>query len=137
LNANTFKKSFPSDAELLPDMEKFVMDIAIRANLAEDKYNNLALSVSEAAANSILHGNGNDKSKVVEITVTYDDKIISIRFKDQGKGFNLDSIPDPTAPENILKDHGRGIHIMKSFLSDLKFNFTPTGTEVTLELELN
>ena len=137
MSLNTFKKVFPSDPELLPEIEEFVMDIAKKANLDEEKYNNLALSVAEASSNSIVHGNGSDRSKNLEVTITYDDKTISIVFKDQGKGFKLEEVPDPTAPENILKDHGRGIHIMKSFLKDIKFNFTPAGTEVTLILDLN
>ena len=137
MNNITYNKSFPSDPDLLPEIEEYILEIAKKAGLDPEKFNNLALSVSEAAANSILHGNNADAAKEVEITVHYDDKMISIIFKDQGKGFDLKSIPDPTAPENILKDHGRGIHIMKSFLNDIKFNFTPTGTEVTLLLDLH
>lgn len=132
-----YTKSFPSDPDILPEIESYVVKVATEAKLNEDKFNNLALSVAEAASNCILHGNKLDKNKEVEITIKYDDKKMEITFKDQGSGFDLKDIPDPTKPENILKDSGRGIHIMKSFLDDLRYNFTPTGTEVTLVLTLH
>ncbi|MBU1098604.1 MAG: ATP-binding protein [Ignavibacteriae bacterium HGW-Ignavibacteriae-2] len=137
MSTNTFKKIFPSDPDLLPEIEEYILDIAEQANLNPEKYNNLALSVAEAASNCIKHGNNNDSSKNLEINVKFSDKVIEVTFKDQGKGFDLGNVADPTAPENILKDHGRGIHIMRSFLDDIRYNFTPEGTEVTLVLELH
>lgn len=132
-----FTKEFPSDPDLLPEIEEFVIGIAEELNLSKDKYNNLALSVSEAASNSMVHGNKLDIEKKVHITVKISDNKMEIIFKDEGKGFNIDKVPDPTRPENILKESGRGIHIMKNFLDDLKYNFTPTGTEAILVVHLD
>lgn len=132
-----FTKEFPSDPDLLPEIEQFVIDIAEQVNLNKDKHNNLALSVSEAASNSMVHGNKLDIDKKVLITVTVNDDTMRIVFKDQGEGFVLDKVPDPTKPENILKESGRGIHIMKNFLDDLTYNFTPTGTEAILVVKLD
>lgn len=112
------------------------MGLAIKSHLREDKLNSLALSFSEAASNSIVHGNKLDKNKKVKITVHVDEKSMIVTIKDEGKGFNIKAVPDPTRPENILKDSGRGIHIMRSFLDDLRYNFTPTGTETILEISL-
>lgn len=131
-----YNKSFPTDPDILPEIEEFVMNIAQEANLSQSKYNNLALSVAEAASNSMIHGNKMNKKKKVEITVKFDDKKMEITFKDEGNGFDLTSVPDPTKAENILKDSGRGIHIMRSFLDDLSYQFTPAGTIVTLVLKL-
>ncbi len=136
MSVQTFKKVFQSDPDLLPDIEEFVVELAQKANLNENKMNNLALSVAEASSNSIIHGNGADFKKKVEVEVKYDDELFYVKFIDEGEGFKIENIPDPTAPENILKDHGRGIHIMRSFLDDIKFNFTSTGTEVTLIIKL-
>lgn len=132
-----FTKEFPSDPDLLPEIEEFVIGIAEELNLSKDKYNNLALSVSEAASNSMVHGNKLDIEKKVHITVKVTDDIMEIIFKDEGKGFNINTVPDPTKPENILKESGRGIHIMKNFLDDLKYNFTSTGTEAILVVRLD
>lgn len=136
MSTHTFKKVFKSDPELLPHIEEFVINLAIEANINENKLNNLALSVAEASSNSMIHGNNADPNKNVLVEIIYDDDTFSVKFKDEGEGFNVTEVPDPTAPENILKDHGRGIHIMRSFLDDIKFNFTPNGTEVTLVIGL-
>lgn len=130
-------KAIPSDPDLMPEVEELVLQAAESAGLNEDKYNNIALAVAEAISNSMKHGNKNDKSKMVFITVNADDKKMVVILKDQGEGFDPALIPDPTKPENILKDSGRGVHIMRSLLDDLRFNFTPDGTEIILEINLN
>ena len=130
------EKVFPSDPELLPEIETFVMDIAEEYNLDEDKHNALALSVAEAASNSMLHGNKLDINKKVEVTINISDNKMIVKFKDEGEGFDRASVPDPTAPENILKDSGRGIHIMSTFLDDLRYEFSSEGTTAILELSL-
>ncbi len=136
MSEKIYTKEIPSDPELLPVAEEYILNIAQEINLDKDKFNHLTLAFSEAAANSIVHGNKSDKNKTVKITVTVDDDTMTISLMDQGKGFNVDEVPDPTKPENILKDHGRGIHIMKSFLRELKYNFTPEGTETILVVSL-
>jgi len=136
LKEKTYIKEIPSDPELLPEAEDYILGIAKQVNLDQDKFNHLTLAFSEAAANSIVHGNKSNKNKTVKITVTVDDEFMTISLKDQGEGFKVEDVPDPTAPENILKDHGRGIHIMKSFLKDLRYVFTPEGTETILVISL-
>jgi len=137
LSQKIYTKEIPSDPELLPDLENFIVDLAVKSNLREDKLNSLALSFSEAASNSVVHGNKFDKNKKVKITVLINEKTMTIIIKDEGKGFDITTVPDPTKPENILKDSGRGIHIMRSYLNDLRYNFTPTGTEAILEISLD
>ncbi len=136
MQEKVYKKEIPSDPELLPELDDFVMDIAKSAGLSEDKFNNLSLSFSEAASNSIVHGNRKDPNKKISITVKVSDSQMKIIIKDEGKGFDIANVPDPTKPENILKDSGRGIHIMRSFLDDLYYNYTPNGTETILVLNL-
>ena len=137
MSQKIYTKEIPSDPELLPDLENFIVDLAVKSNLREDKLNSLALSFSEAASNSVVHGNKFDKNKKVKITVLINEKTMTIIIKDEGKGFDITTVPDPTKPENILKDSGRGIHIMRSYLNDLRYNFTPTGTEAILEISLD
>ena len=134
---NEYVKVFPSDREYLPEIESFIINIAEQNNVNKEMLNSLALSTAEAASNSILHGNKNDPTKKVEIKVFITDRVMKIIFKDEGKGFEPESVPDPTTPENILKESGRGIHIMKSYLSSLSYNFTPEGTEAILEMSLD
>ena len=131
-----YHKEILSDPDLLPELDGYLIDIAKEAGMNEDKFNNLSLSFSEAASNSIVHGNKKDKDKKIDITIKVNDSKMTIVIKDQGNGFKVESVPDPTKPENILKDSGRGIHIMRSFLDDLYYNFTPSGTETILVLNL-
>ncbi len=121
----------------MPEVEKFLLDIAKKIKLKKEKHNSLSLSTAEAISNSIVHGNKLDINKKVLITVEVNDHEMKIIFKDEGKGFDPQDIPDPTSAENVLKDSGRGIHIMKSFISDLQYNFNPDGTETILIIKLD
>lgn len=132
-----FTRTIISDPDLLPEIEDFIQSLLKEQNLDDEKINALVLSVAEAASNAILHGNKNDKKKKVFILMEVDDDRIIIRIKDEGKGFDPSKVPDPTIPENILKDSGRGIHIMNTFLDRLTYKFTDNGTEAILELNLN
>ena len=136
MSEQIFEKVVQSDPEILPELEEFIIHIAEKYNLDKNKFNNLVLSFSEAVSNSMEHGNKLDKSKKVYIKVKVDSEKMTIIIKDEGNGFDLKSVPDPTKSENILKDSGRGIHIMKSFLDNLRYKFTSTGTEVILEINL-
>lgn len=137
MSNKVYIKEISSNPEYLPELEKFILDIANDIHLDNDRTNSLSLSFSEAVSNSIVHGNKSDSAKKIKIKVEVAQDKIIITIKDEGKGFNIESVPDPTKPENILKDSGRGIHIMKSFLNDLRYNFTPDGTETILTLNLN
>ncbi len=133
----TYSKSFPSDPELLPEIENFVIEHAPETKLGKKKINDLSLSIAEAASNAIKHGNKSDKKKKVKVSIKIYSDRITISIKDEGSGFILKDVPDPTLPENLLKDSGRGIYIMKTFLDKVEFNFTPSGTEVILTMNFN
>lgn len=132
-----FHKVVPSDPDLLPELEEQVIKIANNLKLDPTHINNIALSFSEAISNCMKHGNKFDLNKTVTVLIKKENNKLIIYLKDQGKGFDLDAVPDPTKPENILKESGRGIHIMKNFLDNLHYNFTSTGTEVTLEIGIS
>jgi len=136
LQEKVYKKEIPSDPALLPELDNYLMGIAKSVGLNEEKFNNLSLSFSEAASNSIVHGNKKDCTKKIIVTIIVSNTNMKIIIKDEGKGFDVGTIPDPTKPENILKDSGRGVHIMRAFLDDLYYNFTPNGTETILVLNL-
>ena len=105
-----------------------------------DEFNKLAASIDEILTNALIHGNWEvkkrsqvtqaDKNKKILIDFEYDKEKIKIVVKDEGKGFDVTKIPDPTHPENIYNFHGRGIFITRSFMDEVKFN--DIGNEVTL-----
>jgi len=127
-----FTKSFKSSLELLPEMETFILEKFHEFDIPKDIKDNLEIAVAEAAANSILHGNKSDPSKNVDVKISLTSSNLIISFKDEGVGFNPNNVPDPTVPENIQKSSGRGLHIMKSLVDDVKYNFTESGTELIL-----
>jgi serine/threonine-protein kinase RsbW len=59
---------------------------------------------------------------------------VEVTIKDEGIGFDPKKVPDPTNPENLLKDSGRGIYLMRVYMNDVKYNITPDGTETILIL---
>ena len=90
-----------------------------------DSMQNLLVAVSELILNAIVHGNHEDEEKNVYVKVEYDEKNIVVTIMDEGEGFDIDSLPDPTSEENIFKEHGRGIFIVQTLVDE--FNYTNTG----------
>jgi serine/threonine-protein kinase RsbW len=125
-----------SDPNNLITVEEFVNYFAKDLGIDEEKLNGLMLSVTEATTNAIIHANKCDINKLVKINVHIEDNKVVIKIKDEGTGFDPESIPDPTEPENLLKDSGRGLYLMKVFMDELKYNVTPSGTETILVLNL-
>ncbi len=133
---NNFYLEIESDPNNLILVEEFVNYFSIELNLTENKISGLLLSITEATTNAIIHANKSDKNKKVKIFVNKEDSKLIIKIKDEGKGFDPEKVPDPTEPENLLKDSGRGLYLMKVYMDDLKYNITPNGTETILTLNL-
>lgn len=102
--------------------------------MAVEKFINLHIACSEALINAIVHGNNEDESKMVHTSIVYDDKELIVCIRDEGEGFNLEEIPDPTSNENLLKENGRGIFIIRSLVDDFHCNSSPEGTEFVLKV---
>ena len=88
------------------------------------------LALDEALANAIFHGNQQDPQKHVVVECSIADDRVTISVKDQGAGFSPSQVPDPTLDENLEKLHGRGIMLMRAYMSDVLFN--DRGNCVTL-----
>lgn len=117
-------------------VEEFVNYFSVELGLDREKINGLLLAVTEATTNAIIHGNKNNKLKMVRIYVFVDGPIVTIKIKDEGKGFDPSIVPDPTDPENLLKDSGRGLYLMRVYMDGLTYNHTPEGTETILTLKV-
>lgn len=133
---NHYQLELESDPNNLITVEEFVNYFAKDLGIDEDKMNGLMLSVTEATTNAIIHANKSDINKKVLIDVYINKGILTVVVKDEGKGFDPSKIPDPTAPENLLKDSGRGLYLMRVYMDALDYNVTPTGTETILTLKL-
>lgn len=94
----------------------------------------LRVGLWEALANAVLYGNGADPAKRVRVEVAVRESAILARVTDQGMGFDPDSVPDPTQPENLMRAEGRGIFLMRKLLDDVCYNHR--GNSVTLVVRL-
>jgi len=108
--------------------EKF----ATEAGLDEDERFRTTMAVREAAVNAVLHGNDYDPDKEIIVTFENTGKDLVIKISDQGKGLDPDTIPDPLAPENLLRGTGRGIFLIRSMMDEVHFRQLHPGTELTL-----
>ena len=120
----------PSDYQSLIDVEKIVGYVCDEFGVQEDAFGNVLIAVSEAVNNAIQHGNKNNPKAKVEIKVANQDDTVCIQIKDEGQGFSYQDLPDPTAPENLLKDSGRGVFLMKNLADEVEFQ--NTGSTVNL-----
>ena len=121
-----------STLETVDSAEQAAGKVATEAGFDEDEVMRISMAVREAAVNAVLHGNAYDPGKKVSLVLerTALDLIITIR--DQGKGLDMTKIPDPLAPENLLKTSGRGIFLIRSFMDEVQIHPSQTGTEIKL-----
>ncbi len=89
------------------------------------------LALEEALVNAIKHGNGLDPNKEVFVNCQISHDKVRVVIEDQGPGFRLADVPDPTEDENLEKPGGRGIMLMRAFLSLVEYN--ERGNRVVLE----
>jgi serine/threonine-protein kinase RsbW len=121
-----------STLETVDSAEEKATRIASELGFAEDEVMQISMAVREGAVNAVLHGNAYDAGKKVTLAFerTAEDLVIIIR--DQGKGMDLSKIPNPLAPENLLKTSGRGIFLMRSFMDVVEIRPSQSGTELKL-----
>lgn len=128
------KVSYTMDSTLatVDNAEQTANRFAADAGFDEDEIMQISMAVREAAINAVLHGNAYDPGKkiVVDFEKTSGDLVITVR--DQGTGLDVNQIPDPLAPENLLKTSGRGIFLMRSFMDEVEIHPSQGGTEIKL-----
>lgn len=99
-----------------------------------EKFINFQIAVSEAIINAIVHGNKENPEKFVFVFLTCNDESLCIKIQDQGDGFDIKKLPDPTDQSNILKEHGRGIFIIKTLVDEFSIDASESGTILTLKV---
>jgi len=106
----------------LKKVEDFLRKIFEAHNLSDEHFNKVFLCVSEAIVNSIVHGNKQNDHKKIGIRVVIEGYNLILQITDEGEGFDIKGVPDPTSKENIMKESGRGIHIIKTISETLEYN---------------
>jgi len=125
----------PSMIDNIRIIESFIDNTKEIYKLDDDIYGNILIAVTESVNNAIRHGNHEDPSKNVSLSMILEENTVRFIIADQGEGFDPSQLPDPTAPETIEKTGGRGIFLMRH-LSD-EVHFRKQGCEVELVFYFN
>ena len=113
--------------------EAMVLQAAEEAGFDEEVRYQIGMAIRESVVNAVVHGNRYNKHKKVRLSIFKEPDRLTVTVADEGKGFDVDSIPDPLAQENLLNQSGRGIFLMKAFMDEFEIRqIEPTGTEFKL-----
>lgn len=128
---------FRSEKASMTKIEPLLYDLKDRYNIPDDRFYNLLIALTEAFNNAIIHGNKLNPEKIVELEIYCNNLELKIRVKDEGEGFDLSAIADPRSPENLLKENGRGIFLIKSLIDEAKFYPSKNGSVIELLFKLS
>jgi serine/threonine-protein kinase RsbW len=122
---------FRSAREIVPLIEAMVMELGASGYTTREAFA-VRLALEEAMVNAIKHGHRGDLSKVAQLRYRVTPECLLAEVEDQGAGFNPDDVPDPLDPDNLERPCGRGLLLMRSYMTWVRYN--ATGTCVHLGL---
>lgn len=128
-------KQIPSDTAAAREILEELMEQLTQTGWPEDDRFGIHLAVEEALMNAIKHGNQRDPEKSVHLRCNVAKQFVRISIEDEGEGFDPSQVPDPTLDENLELPTGRGLMLMRSFMSSVKYN--ELGNCVLMEKTLN
>ena len=121
---------FSSAFEMLDFVQVVSDHLARSVGLDDDSLHWVSVAIRESVINAIKHGNKSDAAKHVFVEFeTATDKVpeLAIRVRDQGEGFDPETVANPLDPENLLKSSGRGIFLIRNFMDDVRLQRAPEG----------
>ena len=114
-------RSLPSKVAAISPFVDRLMLLFRKCGCVSEGESEVEIALREALANAIIHGNHENSGKHVHVRCRCEPTEISITVKDEGRGFDIEKIADPTAPENQGSIHGRGIYLMKALMDEVRF----------------
>jgi len=136
-DTRTVKLDVASRLEMLEVVQTVLAQVSTLVGFDEDAAHYLSVAVRESVVNAMKHGNKLDEAKRVLISFAMRPKELEVVIHDDGPGFDPDTVPDPLAPENLLKACGRGIFFMRQFMDEVSYSFPAKGgTVVTMRKRL-
>jgi serine/threonine-protein kinase RsbW len=126
-HSRTVKLEVASRLEMLDMVQTALAHVAGVLGFDDDSTHYLSVAVRESVVNAMKHGNAMDESKRVAVVFVMSKDQLEVQVEDQGIGFAPDQVPDPLAPENLLKASGRGIFFMRSFMDAVSYSFPASG----------
>lgn len=123
-----------SDTVKLVEVEEFIENVFVFYGLSILDFHNCVLCVKEAVTNSIIHGNKLDRNKKVCIKAYRCNKYLYFKIIDEGDGFDISNVNNPTDSEYILHESGRGLFIMKNICEEISFKDNGKVVEFKINL---
>jgi serine/threonine-protein kinase RsbW len=126
-------RSYASVPETVAEVDSF-LDARLReAGFPDDLMADVAVSVSEVVNNAIIHGNGRNPGKQVTLDLEIKPDRVRISVQDEGEGFDPDALPDPVAADNLMREVGRGLFIVRAYMDEVHFQkIGDLGLRITL-----
>jgi len=129
---------FDSTLESVDAAEALALEIAQRSGFLEEDLHKIGMAVREAMVNAVVHGNRYNLKKKVHFSLSSSSEQMSVRIADEGEGFEESELPDPLSEENLLRQSGRGLLLIKAFVDEFEMRKAPPlGTEVRLIFHRN
>ncbi len=129
----TIDRLLDSSLDSVDNAEDLVLGVARGAGFREEDLHKIGMAVRESMVNAVVHGNRYSADKKVRVTILKNGDRFTVRIADQGEGFDPGLLPDPLAEENLLRQSGRGIFLIRAFMDEFRVRrLEPKGTEVTL-----
>lgn len=116
-------------------LQSYLENLQEFAGFGEEQFAKIQLALNEAVTNAIVHGNKEDDSKKVCVSARILDEELIISVKDEGPGFDPDALPDPLKEENLLKESGRGVFLIKEQADEV--NFEDNATKLIMHFNLD
>ena len=120
----------PSRLSEVPKVQETILAQVEQAGYSREAVFAIRLALDEAVSNAIRHGNDCDPDKQVRVRYRIDPEQVHIDVCDEGTGFKPQCLPDPTLDENLCRPCGRGVMLMRAYMTEVYFS--PEGNCVTL-----
>ena len=138
-NSNAGNKAviikIPSEIKQLKKVSSRILDSLASQHIDEAALFDIRLCVEEAVRNAIVHGNHCDKRLSVTISYWIEDGSFNIEVEDEGKGFDHKELPDPTEEGNMLRNHGRGVYLIRRLMNEVLYNDSGNKVKMVKRLE--
>jgi len=131
-------RTLDSTLESVDVAEEIVLKAAKDLGIDEDDLGQIGMAIRESMVNAVVHGNRYNAKKRVHLSVETTPSRLIVTIGDEGEGFDMSSLPDPLAEENLLRQSGRGLLLIRAFMDDFDLHPRPGGgTEVRIVKNLS
>lgn len=135
-NQHTYALRVPSERQSITVVGPFLESIQELVRLGPQRLHDLHVAITEAVNNAIIHAHGCRGDVMVDIEVHATDTSVTIVVRDYGLGFDPEQVPDPRLPENVLREGGRGVFLIRQLADAVEFRPGDPGMHVMITYNL-